>query len=152
MKVLLPFSPIRWHPDVLQLIEKDRDRLSEIYALYVLESELLSRWIHRSTREGWVSEELSRQFYKALLDDFQKRVDSIYQLIESHAPVPVIRLQEEGPFSTVVLNVAERYNVDRIILIRRLRPRWLRRILHTEGREIETKAPCEVLSFETSSE
>ena len=142
------FSPIRWSHELIDYLERHREELETLIAVYVVEADIVRHWARTWSAEGWVGQEAGRTVVETILADFEQRADAFFQRVERALGKPVRRVVLTGDFVPRVLALAKAEQVGRIVMVRRVRPRWLRRWMQTEGERIAREACCEVVSIE----
>ena len=146
--LLVVFSPIRWSDELLNYLTAHAGEFDRIVGIYVIERRLIQRRARKWMTEGWLGSDATRTVVETIMSDFHQRADQYFQQLESAVGRPVERQILENEIVGGVLEIARRFDARRIVLVRRVKPRWLRRWLKTEGEQLAARAPCPVVSIE----
>lgn len=148
MKLIALFSPVRWSPQLLTYINEHKDTIDEVIGAYVVEKELVQHWARDWTAEGWIGEDTGRKLAETILDDNRRQAEKFFQRVEQAVGRPIRRVVIEGDFVDQVLKLADEEACDAVLLVRRVKPRWLRRWIKTDGERIARGVKCKVISIE----
>lgn len=146
--LIVVFSPIRWSENLLQYLRKQSHSVESIIGVYLIERRLIEQRARKWMTEGWLGADTTHTVVETLVDDFRKRADHYFQQLEKATGRTVERIILEQDMVEGVLQLARTHSASCIVLVRRVRPRWLRRILNTEGERLANRAPCPVFSIE----
>ena len=148
MKVLVVISPIRNAPSLIDFVKRHREDWHNLMVLYSIDREIINKLARRWSDEGWLSSATTHRIRDTIVKDYQERAEKYHRLLVDAFGRPVSFIVDDSRFVDAVIRLVSDEQPELVVMVRRIAPRWLRRILHTDGERLIAQLDCRVISIE----
>jgi nucleotide-binding universal stress UspA family protein len=146
-KILLILSTTRKsNKCIKEAVDIANKEKAKLVILFVVDYEVPQKIFDSLTEEGWIGGKTTENFFNAVLDEYsiqgKEKILEIEEAAKSNG-VDYKSIIKRGTFLDVALSVAEKEQVNLILVTRRKRSRLSRFFFGSAVAELREKATCE---------